>query len=808
MFQNYFKIILRGMFRQKMYTLIKIGGFALGIAACLLIALFIRDELSYDKQIPHGDQIYRVVEVQHDNGGIVKETWLPAPFANALKENFPEVEKAGRFNAVELFGAGSKEIRRSDQLQNTHEDGFIYADQELLDIFQGPMVYGNRVHALDEPNTIVISKHIADKYFPNENPVGKTFIINNNVSKPYRIGGVMDFPSNSHFRYNFLITLKGLEFWNGEQKNWGCYNYQTYVLLRPGTDVSRLEAKLSDITKKYLVPLAQQQGLVDAAQLQEKISFKLQPLGDIYLRSEGIQDGLSHGDIRFIWIFGIIAVFILIIACINFINLSTAKSANRAKEVGLKKTIGALRSSLIGQYLAESLIYSILSFILGILLAIVFLPFFNVLSAKSLQIPWSDGWWILLLLVSASFVVGTLAGLYPSFYLSSFKPAGALKGSLNKESKSPNMRSALVIFQFTASIVLIIGTLVIYRQVGYILHKKVGFDKEQVLLLHGANTMGNQVTTFKNELLKLPEVKNVSISDYLPITGTKRNGNPFWKEGETKTENAVSGQKWMIDQDYLETMGMKILEGRNFSANMPTDSKAAIINQTMVKELGLRNPIGTRITNSEETFEVIGVVEDFNFDSVKEKIKAICLTLGKSPNIVSVKVSTSDMAGAIRSITKVWNQFSVNQPIRYSFLDKSFAMMYADVQRTGRIFSTFALLAIIVACLGLFALSSFMIEQRTKEIGIRKVNGAKIAEAITMLNKDFIQWVAIAFIIACPIAWYAMHKWLENFAYKIELNWWVFVAAGGIAVVIALFTVSWQSFRAATRNPVEALRYE
>jgi putative ABC transport system permease protein len=380
---------------------------------------------------------------------------------------------------------------------------------------------------------------------------------------------------------------------------------------------------------------------------------------------------------------------------------------------------------------------------------------------------------------------------------------------MSRESKSYNMRSALVVFQFTVSIILISGTFIIYRQVDYILNKNVGFDKEQVLLLQGANTLGNQVTTFKNELLRLPKVKNVSISDYLPVAGTKRNGNLFRNEGNIGDGGFSAGQFWQVDRDYIKTMGMNIVQGRDFAANMPTDSKAAIINQTMAKELGLTDPIDKRITNGGgNVLTIVGVVEDFHFESLKENIRGVCLALGNSPNIVSVKVSASDMSAAIKSINGVWNKFSVNQPIRYSFLDESFTKMYSDVQRMARIFSAFALLAIVVACLGLFALSSFMIEQRTKEIGIRKVNGARSIEVTISLNNDFLIWVAIAFVIATPVAWFGMHKWLENFAYKTELSWWIFTLSGALALGIALLTVSWQSWKAATRNPVEALRYE
>jgi len=806
---NYLKIIWRGIVHQKMHSLIKVGGFALGIAVCLLIALYISEELSYDRHYPDSGRLYRVILAYHVEGQVFKGTDFPAPFARALKEDFPEVELSGRLNGTVFWGAGSNEIKPAGQVQNTHDNGFAFADQELLDIFRFPMVYGDAAHALDEPNTIVISKRKAEKFFPGENPVGKTFIINNNELKPYRVTGVMENPlKNSHFQNDFLLSLEG-GFYSGEQANWTSSSYYTYVLLQPGTDVTELEVKFSEITKKYLIPNQKQNGNADAEKLADIVRYELQPVKDIHLKSDGIEDDLSHGDIRFVWLFGIIAMFILVIACINFINLSTAKSANKGREAGLRKTIGALKSNLVGQFLSESLFFSFISFILGTILAALLLPYFNVLSAKTLHIPWEGWWWILPALILSAAFIGVLAGIYPSFYLSSFKPVAVLKGSLSRGSKGSKMRSGLVIFQFTVSIILITGTLIIYRQMDYILNKKVGFNKDQVVLLHGTNTIGSQAKPFKNELLKLAEVENITVSSFLPIDGTRRDGNALWKEGRTKIDAPVYGQFWKVDHDYIQTLGMNIVEGRDFSVDMASDSSAAVINRVLARELGLAEPvIGKKIANMWNTYEVIGIVEDFNYESLRRDIGGVCLTLGKSPDIISVKVSTSDMPGTIRSITNVWDRFSVNQPIRYSFLDESFAMMYSDVQRMGRIFSTFALFAIIVACLGLFALSSFMIEQRTKEIGIRKVNGARSVEVTTTLNKDFLTWVALSFIIATPVSYYAMHKWLENFAYKTNLSWWIFALAGVLALGIALLTVSWQSWKAATRNPVEALRYE
>ena len=809
MFQNYFKVGWRNLTKQKMYSSIKIGGLALGIAACLLIALFIQHELRYDKHYPDADRIYRVIAVYNEKGEIMKGIHFPAPMASALKDDFPEVEAAGRFLSSELFGAGSKEVRRADKIENTYEEGFIYADQELLEILQPHFVNGDLSHALNEPNTIAISKSKADKYFPEEDPLGKTLILNENEMKPYKIGGVFeDFPTTSHLQYDFLLTMTGTEFWPGEQTYWRANNYYTYIKVFPGTDAAQLASKITEGTiKNYFLPSMQEAGRADAEEFTNNFSIELQPVSDTHLRSAEIYDRLSHGDIRFVWLFGAIAGFILIIACINFINLSTAKSANRAKEVGLRKVVGSFRINLINQFLTESLLFSFLSFVLALLLAWLLLPYFNELSAKSLVFPWHE-WWFFPLITAAAVFVGLMAGIYPSFYLSGFKPIQVLKGGLSRGSKSSKMRSVLVIFQFTTSIVLIIGTFIIYQQMNFILNKKVGFDKEQVLLLQGANTMGEQLPTFKNELLKLSDVENVSVSDYLPIAGTKRNQNGFWKEGKTNEDTSVGGQIWRVDQDYIKTMGINIVEGRDFKVEMASDSQAVVINQTMAKELGLDDPIGQRITNGGDIWQVIGVIEDFHFETLKEDIRPLCLVIGNSSLVVSVKVNTTDMRRLLASVTSVWDQFSPNQAIRYTFLDESFAMMYADVQRMGRIFTSFAILAIIVACLGLFALSAFMVEQRSKEISIRLVLGASLSNIFRLLTQNFLRLVLISFVIAIPLAWYMMQKWLEDYEYRIQIGWDVFLLAGLLAVLIAILTISYQSIRAALMNPVDNLRAE
>jgi putative ABC transport system permease protein len=807
MFQNYFKIAWRNLLKQRMYSVVKIGGFALGIAICLLIALFIRNELSHDKFYVDGNRIYRMHNVSSGpDGG--KWTAFPAPVAQLIKHDFPEIEKAGRLIPYDWFDAGSNLFRREDQLENAYEEKFAYADQSLIEILEIPMVYGSRTEALSKPNTIILSKRKADKYFPNENPVGRTVIFNDNTQNPYTVGGVFEnFSPLSHLQFEFLITLTEKEFWSGEQTSWCCWNYNVYFKIRPDANPRDLEKKLLKLRDSYYASYLEQEGNQKALEdVKKHLSFAVQPVSDIYLKSEDLYDLGKHGDMKYIWLFGGIACFILLLACINFINLSTARSANRAREVGLRKTVGSFRSHLIRQFLTESILFSLISFALGLVIASAVLPYFNTLADKHLTIPVTE-WWFIPTLLLAVIVIGIIAGIYPAFYLSAFKPIDVLKGGLSRGAKNSTVRSIMVVFQFATSIVLIIGTFVIYQQMHFILNTKVGFEKDQVLLLHGANTLGDKQETFREELQKLSPVQNVTITDYLPVAGTKRDQNGFFREGKSKEETAVGAQKWYADVDYIPTMGMKLSEGRNFDEKIASDSQAIIINQAMAKEFGFKNPIGERIMNW-ETYTIIGVVEDFNFESLRGNVEPLCLVLGKFGSILAVKVKTGDMKGTLESVTGLWTQFMPNQPIRYAFLDESYARMYDDVQRTGRIFTSFAVLAVIVACLGLFALSTFMIEQRGKEISIRIVLGASLNHIFRLLTGNFVKLVMIAFVIAIPIAWYMMRKWLEDYKNKIDLGWDVFVIAGLMAVLIALLTISQQAIRAALTNPVKNLKSE
>ena len=804
MINNNLKIAWRNLFKQKLYSLIKIGGFALGIAACLLIALFIQNELSYDKHFKNSERLYRVVMDYNAWNQIGKSVYWPSPFAKALMDEFPEIEVAGRINATELYGAGSNQIRRSDKKDNYYEEGLAYADHEMMNLLSINLIYGDDEKILTEANTIVVSKSFADKYFLDENPVGKSLIINDNTDLLYQVCGVFeDFPSTSHLQYQMFVALHPNIFYSGEQTTWGPLNYITYIKVKQETNIRQLEDKLKLINEKYLATAFE----IDPKIINEKISYILQPIGDIHLHSADIEDNLHHGDIRFIWLFGIIAAFILLLAGINFINLSTAKSSGRAKEIGVRKAIGAHKSSIVKQFLIESVLYSFISVFIGLLLVIVALPLFNGLTATSLEIPFTK-WWFIPLIMGIGIIIALLSGIYPSLYLSSFKPIDILNGNLKHRKGNGTGRSGLVVFQFATSIVLIIATMIVFKQVDYILNKKLGFKKEQVLVLHGTNTLADNIEPFKDELLNKSGIESVSISNYIPIEGALRNSNGFNKEGESGKESSVAGQKWLIDYDYIETLGITLLEGRNFSKEFSTDNASIIINQKMANELHFETAVGKRISNWDKTWTIIGVVEDFHFETIKQDVGPLCMELGNSSESMLIKISSKETADVLANIESVWDNYSPNQSLRYSFLDTDFELMYSDVQRTGDIFMYFALLAIIVACLGLFGLAEFITKMRTKEIGIRKINGAKVSEILIMLNKDFLKWVLLAFVIAAPIAYFAMNKWLENFAYKTALSWWVFALAGILAIGIALATVSWQSWRAARRNPVEALRYE
>lgn len=800
------------MGKQKLFSVIKIGGFAFSIAVCLLIFRYVQHELSYDNFYPQSDQLYRLVGEASREGEILRGVAMPAPAGPSLKTEFPAIEEAARMLSNPLFGAGSNQVSTIDLPESISDKGFTYADPTIFDLFPMRALHGSLAHALDKPMTIVITKSKAEKYFKGS-PLGKTINLNNDPSKIYTITAVIaDVPSNSHlYGFDFFMTLKGVNFYDGEQENWIASNYTTFIKVGKNTNTELLAQQ---ITKSYIethfIP-ALTNAKMSINPIMKSMKLTLQPIGKVHLYSSDIRDyqleTQHRGDSQVVWIFAGIAIFILLIACINFINLSTANAATRAKEIGIRKAVGSSRQALIGQFITESILYSMISVGLGILLSILLLPLFNNLAGKTLEIPWLDTYFLPSALLVSIFL-GAIAGLYPALYLSSFQPIAVLKGHFSTKSQNATARNGLVVFQFTTSIILIIGTILINQQLNFILHKDLGFTKDQLLVLQGTHTLGSQLNSFKQEIKALPSVDQVSISEYLPVRmdGSKRNGNAFWELGKQNTEAGKGGQFWIVDADYIPTFQLKLNAGRNFNMQMPTDSVGAIVNQKMVDILQLKNPIGAQITNG-NTYTIIGVVDDFIFESMRaEATEPLCMIIGGSPGLISVRVNNLDMERNIKEIQQIWDKFSPNQRFNYSFMDEGYAALYADVQRTQHIFTAFTSIAICIACLGLFGLAAFITQQRTKEIGIRKVLGAGILRIVHLLSVDFLKLIFIALAIAIPIAWWGIDNWLQDFKSHITIHWWVFLMAGIFAIFIALATICYHALKTALANPIQSLR--
>ncbi|NBP68064.1 MAG: ABC transporter permease [Cytophagia bacterium] len=816
MLRNYFTIALRNLRKHSFYSFINVAGLSVGISVCLVILLFVLNELQYDRHHEKADRIYRIRAVIDFAGNHYDMTYTPAPMAATLASEFPEVEAAVRFR-----DQGSYLIKR--EADNIKESKVIWADKDFFKIFTTPLIAGNPETALAEPNSVAISKEIADKFFPNEEAIGQTLILDNNM--PMKVTAVyQNMPDASHFHFNVLIAMAGLE--EAKRPVWFSNNFQTYFLLREGASIQNLESKFPDLIKKHVMPQMKEvlddftpEKFVEAG---NKISYSTQALSDIHLYSSLQGEFEPNFDITYIYLFVAIALFILIIASINFMNLSTARSSNRAKEVGVRKVMGSLRSHLMRQFLMESLLLSLFSFILAIGIAYMLLPLFNDLSGRQLSLPINQPVFYLLLMAGA-IVVGLLAGIYPSFFLSAFKPVNVLKGNVALGMKSGLIRSSLVVFQFMISIFLVIATAVVYMQLDYIQNKKLGFNKEQVIMVDDIYALGDQRVTYKEEIMRNSFVENASIAGYLPVAGTWRSDTPWWMEGkEAIQENMVSVQNWSVDHDYVKTFGMVIKEGRDFSKAFTTDSTAVIINESAAKALSPNESIvGKRITSFGDggnegltkknlrVLTVIGVVEDFHFESLKQNVMPLIMFLSKRPSgYLSVRFQSSNTEEVIKVLETKWKEMAPGQPFTYQFLDDSFGKMYAAETRLGSIFGIFSAVAIVIACLGLFALTAFTAEQRTKEIGIRKVLGASVSSIVIMLSKDFGKLVLIAFVLATPFAWWGVNEWLQAYQYKVDVAWWVYVLAGVLAFGIAWITMSYQSIRAALSNPVKSLRSE
>ncbi|MFD0793950.1 ABC transporter permease [Mucilaginibacter litoreus] len=809
MLKNYIKTAFRSLYKNKGFTAINILGLALGLTSCLMIVLYVVDELSYDKYNVNHQRIFRVnADLKLGDNQVAYAVCMP-PLAKTLKAEYPFVIESARIKA-----AGTTHVKKGNITMI--ENRIAFADASLFSMFTLPAISGDVKTALNNPQTVVITASTAKKYFNTTEAVGKTIVFNEKDN--FKVTAVIkDIPQQSHFNYDFFVSLES--FPDSRSNRWLENNYNTYVLLKNKNDAKKLETSLSAFLKKFSGDQMQSEIGMSYAQFEKSGSYfrlNLTPLDDIHLKSARVGELGANSTIQYVYIFSAIAIFILLIACVNFMNLSTARSANRAREVGVRKVLGSSRKHLIFQFLAESVMVTLFAAVIAVISGMLLLPLFNQLSGKSIILTASSVKWILPVLFGIVLTVGALAGSYPAFFLSAFQPIAVLKGKLSTGFKNSFLRNFLVVFQFAISIFLIIGTLVIYNQLNYIQTKNLGYNRNQVLIVQNAYELNGQASVFKQELAKLPGVVNSTMTGFLPTSGWG-NTRIFFKDATLNQKESLFPQTWEVDADYIPTLGMKMAAGRNFSKEMATDSSAIIINEAAAKFLGFKDVVNknlyqslggkTELSNT-KLYHIIGVVKDFNFRSLRQKVEPIILTFGQNNGALSIKVNTANLPALISQIKNEWVSLSPNLQMNYSFMDQDFDAMYRSEQRVGGIFVIFTTMAIIIACLGLFGLAAYAAEQRTKEIGIRKVLGASVSAIVNMLSVDFIKLVVLSIIIASPLAWYLMQKWLQDFAYRINIQWWVLAVAGSSALFIAFITISFQSVKAALANPVNSLKDE
>ncbi|HKI79545.1 MAG TPA: ABC transporter permease [Ignavibacteriaceae bacterium] len=807
MLKNYLHVAIRNIKNSKGISLINIVGLAIGITCCIAIFLYVKNELSYDTFNKKADQIYRVYLNGKINGRVILSASSTAPLGEEMTKELPEV-----LNYVRVRSFGIPVIRYKDKIFS--EDKFYLADSTFFDVFTVKFLEGDPSTALTKPNTVVITKEMAEKYFGSEDPIGK--ILNADKKRDYIVTGVVEkFPANSHFHFDFLGSLSTYE--DSRNPFWLSNNYYTYLLLSKGTDVKVLQEKINSVVRKFVAPQVQTVAGISLSQFLaagNKYDFELQPLKSIHLHSHLEGEVEPNSDINYIYIFSAIGLAILLIACINFMNLSTAKSEKRAKEVGIRKTLGSNKGQLIKQFIVESILMSCISVVLAIGLLEILLPVFNNVSGKNISPAFLENFHTIPLLICFAIVVGLIAGIYPAFILSAFNPVDVLKSKTKRSGKGSGLRSGLVIFQFAISIILIISTFIIYNQLNFIRDKNLGFNKDHILVIKRTDDLGSKSLVFQQELKNNPDIKLTSASNTIP--GKELSNSSYKLKGASSNDLQLLWQLY-TDYNFAKTYQLKLLKGRYFSKDHPSDTLAVVLNEAAVKAFNLKNPIGKEIIKfgaSQDDYllyKIIGVVKNFNFQSLHQSIRPLVMVMFSSDyygRFISVRMTSADYTGTISLIQKTWKKFAGGEALSYNFFDSQWSALYFSEQKTGQLATTFSILAIFIACLGLLGLAAFVAEQRTKEIGIRKVLGASISEIIVLLSKDFIKWVLIANIIAWPVAYYFMNNWLKDFAYRISIPWWIFPASGIIAFIIALVTVSSQTLKASVSNPVNALKYE
>lgn len=821
MFRNYLKTAFRSLLKQKVYTAINVIGLAVSIGACILIVMYVRHEFSYDKFFPGGDRIYKMVlERKYPNHATFYSV-VPHSFAQSIQKDFPEVE-----NVLHLFGPNRNSVvtyKVSDtQVKSFEEDYFLQTDSSFFKFFDLELVKGDKSTVLALPNQVLISESTAKKYFGNDEPIGKILGGDNGELK---VSGVFkDLPDNSHLRFDFLGSLAGPQFNQFiNTENFTGFDSHTYIKLKAGADYKTLEAKFPKMVDTYAAAQIERdlgKSWEDYKRAGNGYRYFLQPLTSIHLDPTNIEFTITpSGNIQYVYILSFIAALILVIACINFMNLATARSAERAREVGVRKVMGSLKKQLVIQFLVEATLLTLIGTIIAVIGAQLLLPSFNSLVEKQLHIPFDA--LMVASLLAVALLVGVMAGIYPAFVLSGYNPVVVMKGNFSNNARGAWLRNGLVVFQFMISIILIVGTVVVRSQMSFMQSKNLGFDKEQVLMVERAFVLDKKSETFIEEIRRMPEVREVAGTSSRVGNRDDVFGQQFQPDG---SDEVLTVKSMVMDDDFAKTIGFELKDGRSF-AKETNDSLNILLNETAVRTMGLSDPIGRKLLNNDlfrgnpqqakaRYFTVVGIVKDFHFQSLRDEITPLVIysyeAFGKlaTPNIVAVRLKDNQFQQAISKIQSKWSELVPNQPFQFEFLDQNLSQGYAEEQRSGKLFAVFSGLAIIIACVGLYGLSAYTASLRIKEIGIRKVMGASVAGVVILLSKDFTKLVLIAFVLAVPVAWWMMDSWLSGFAFRIPLGVGSFIMAGAIALTIAWITVSYQSIKASIANPVKSLRGE
>ncbi len=803
MLQNYLTVALRNILKHKLFSFINIAGLMVGMACCLMIFVYVQDELSYDRFHKDYNEIYRVALHGRIGGQEVRTSNSSLPVGPALTSQVPGVKSFTRLKRS-TYGAGYA-IRYEDKAFT--EDRILYADSNFFTFFSFKLLQGDARTALSEPNSIVLTEPLALKYFGTTDVLGKTLIVGNDKFSVKVTGVAAEAPSNSHMYYQAIVSYATIE--KTQFQGWGGNSWQTYVRVTRGTSIEGIDARLDELVEKHMGKELEEGLGISFTEFKKQggiYSYFLYPMIDTHLYSS-FPDGLEpNNTIENVYIFSGVGLFILVIACINFMNLSTARSAGRAKEVGLRKTLGSQRGQMIGQFLAESFIYSAVALVGAVAVSYLMLPSFNLLAGKQLTLSVLTSGPVLVAMVALLIIVGFLAGSYPAFYMTSFSAVEVLKGKVRAGLKSKGIRSSLVVFQFAVSTFLIISTVIVFQQLDYMQSKNLGMDKQNVVTVTGARRLGTSALSFKTAVTGMPGVVGAS---YTNNSFPGINNTNLFREKNKEVDHLLGS--YAADWDHIATMKMSLTQGRYFSRENAADSLSCVVNEAAVREYGFEDPIGREITDFSEdkavNIRIIGVVKDFNFESIKENIRPLVIRLEETGRELTVRYQ-GDPREVVASLEKQWRQLAPGEPFEYAFLDQEYDALFRAEVRLRDIFTVFSMLAILIACLGLFALAAFTTEQRTKEIGVRKAMGASVFSLTFLISREFTRLVLIALVPAIGAGWYVANWWLSTFSYRMTLTPVLFIGCGVLAIAIAWLTVSYQALKAASVEPVKSLRYE